>query len=62
MDYGNPGDITDPEIGELKFYYKYWLQGDIITFHELKTKVCEQLDFNNNPNKITIEKSAFFPI
>ena len=40
---GSNEDITDPEIGEIKFYLKTWnidLPGSSIKFIELETKVC----------------------
>ena len=46
---GKPEDITDPTIGELKFYYKeYDLELDPnsdIYFNEVKTRPCVASDF-----------------
>ena len=41
---GSSEDITDPEIGEIKFYLKSWdvdAQDKGIFFTELKQKVCQ---------------------
>ena len=48
--------MIDPEIGEVKFYLKSWGvydDDDIITFTEVKTRMCNKEDFNdvNGTNK-----------
>ena len=42
IDYENSDrfDLTDPEIGELKLYHKYW-NNVSSGFNELQTRVCE---------------------
>ena len=61
---GSSEDITDPEIGEIKFYQKQW---DVdapqkgVFFTELKTKICEQGDFNDIDGTNS-ETSPFYPL
>ncbi len=55
------GDITDPEIGELKFYYKTWATGYSLNFTELKTKVCEKKDFHKINGTISDESAFYLP-
>ena len=62
-DYWAPGteDITDPEIGELKFYYTSWDSNiGLVQDIELKTKICESKDFYNINGTIN-QESNFFP-
>ena len=60
---GSTEDITDPEIGEIKFYLKQWDVDDpsfIVNFEELEHKICKPEDFNYQSS----EKSAskFYPV
>ena len=59
---GSNADITDPEVGELKFYLKRWDTSDEVSekFTELKTKVCTREDLNYGQGDS--EESKFFPI
>ncbi len=59
--FNDDGDITDPEIGELKFYYKFWTPGGEIFFRELKTNLCVAKDFYKI-NGVINEESDFFPV
>ena len=46
---GDQRAIEDPEIGEVKFYLKQWGIDDDspgISFKEVKTRPCEDKDFN----------------
>lgn len=43
-------DITDPEIGEIKFYLKQWdaVTGKFsLSFKEIESKICEEEDLND---------------
>ena len=44
---GKAFNITDPTIGELKFYYKTWdLEADTgLLFNEIETRPCVPSDF-----------------
>ena len=62
---GSNEDITDPEIGEIKFYLKTW---DIdqpefgLRFVELENKVCQPEDFNFGNVTDEANVSAFYPV
>ena len=58
IDYENRDrvDMPDPEIGQLKIYHKHWTSNSTIGFKELKTRVCDQEDFQS------IDKSALYPV
>ena len=47
---GSSEDITDPEIGEIKFYLKHWdvsaNSTETIQFTELEHKLCQSEDFS----------------
>jgi hypothetical protein len=60
---GNPEDITDPEIGELKFYKKQWGSGIDFGFEEIPNVPCPETEYFYN--KEDPEKNAFrevFPV
>ena len=63
---GSNEDITDPEIGEIRFYLKHWDVDDPsynLNFTELETKVCQSTDFNyNNGSSSANEKALFYPV
>ena len=47
---GSSVDITDPEIGEIKFYLKHWNVDDpsyTLAFTELENRICTKEDFND---------------
>ena len=61
---GSSEDITDPEIGEIKFYLKRWdVDGEIkgVFFKELETRVCESSDFNDVEGTSS-DVSPFYPL
>ena len=46
---GSNEDITDPEIGQIKYYLKQYDTNDVsysVNFVELKTRLCEPRDLN----------------
>ena len=60
---GSNVDVTDPEIGELRFYLKSWdstAEVSSTQFTELKTRVCTRADLNYGKGDST--ESKFFPI
>ena len=61
---GGNVDITDPEIGEIKFYLKNWdvtWTSSIINFKEIETKVCTEADLNDHEGTYS-DVSAFYPV
>ena len=61
---GSNVDLTDPEIGEIKFYLKYWdvdVEGYTVDFKEIESKVCTEADLNDNSGSNS-DVSAFYPV
>ncbi len=61
---GSNVDITDPEIGEIKFYLKQWnvdVDGYSLNFLEIESKVCTDADLNDE-NGSNSDDSAFYPV
>ena len=62
---GNPEEIEDPEIGEVKFYLKQWGIDDdspSISFKEVKSRPCEEKDFNLGARLLSESESSFFRV
>ena len=58
---GSSDDITDPEIGEVKFIRKQW--GDKpFGFEEIATVPCSDTDFFGASGEGDLEDAAFLPI
>ena len=61
---GSNEDITDPEIGEIKFYLKQWdinVEGYTVNFLEIETKLCSITDLNDEVGTYS-GVSAFYPV
>lgn len=60
---GQSSNITDPTIGELKFYYKKWdvLIEDGLGFFEVETRPCVPSDFYQYNGTTYEESSLFYP-
>ena len=61
---GSNVDITDPEIGEIKFYLKHWnidVEKHTIDFKEIESKVCTEADLNDHEGTNS-DVSSFYPI
>ena len=61
---GSSEDITDPEIGEIKFYLKHWDVDDVIKgvhFKELESRICQASDFNDIEGTYN-DVSPFYPL
>ena len=61
---GSNVDITDPEIGEIKFYLKQWdvdVEGYTVSFKEIESKVCTDSDLNDHKGSNS-DVSAFNPV
>ena len=61
---GSSEDITDPEIGQIKYYLKQYDTNDAtysVNFVELKSRLCEPKDLNFGDGSSS-ESSPFFPI
>ena len=62
---GSNEDITDPEIGEIKFYLKQWDVDEPnfdLRFVELENKVCQPEDFNFGNVTDEANVSTFYPV
>ena len=51
----------DPEIGELKFYNKYWNNNELPKFRELRTRSCTDEDFQVAEGEKRSEYGFFLP-
>ena len=61
---GSNVDITDPEIGEIKFYLKQYDIDEVdytINFTEIASRICTELDFNDYDGTNS-DVSAFYPV
>ena len=60
---GNPEEIEDPEIGEVRFYLKQWGIDENksgISFKPVMSRPCEEEDFNLGTS--LSHESSFFPV
>ena len=61
---GSSVDITDPEIGEIKFYLKHWdveKPENSVYFEELENRICTEQDFNDVDDSNS-DVSNFYPL
>ena len=62
---GSKEDITDPEVGQIKFYLKQWDVDEphfSIRFIELEDKKCQPEDFNFGNVTDEANVSPFYPV
>ena len=62
---GSKVDITDPEVGQIKFYLKQWDVDEphlSIQFVELENKICQHEDFNFGNVTDEANVSPFYPV
>ena len=59
---GSPEDITDPEIGAIKFYRKQWSAEIDFGFEEIETVPCKDTDYFGPSGKGDLQGAAFLPL